>query len=453
MMLGIEVGPTALRGACVGGGSRAAAEPFSGRLEDLSPALSGLLARLGVRTRKVALAIPSHWCSYRKVAFPYRNAARVEGTLHYALENRLAAPVEACIIEPLAELLPSGEKGSRTLVSACPVKTVSAVIEACREAGLEPIVIQPAVLAASRYLRARVGTPHARALIVRVDGEFCDVAWMDGGSLRAVQALGIPSSNAEAVAASLCLAVRACEVSDGRESFDHAFLVSGDGNDTPLAEALQEALDVSVTVVEGEGTEPAFAAARGVAAAAQKDGHLAANLRRGPCAYKRYARRTDWKVAAALLIATGISLVFAAMALRGIRRVGDALARSKTTQAEMFAEVTGQAGTPALRPMHAALAELQREADRAGGAEVVSCLQQWYEIKKHVPPSSSIVLETIDIKQGGITLKARAADRSDRRRFEKRLDASGVFVSDGVTGTGNRPGGGVSFTIELRYRP
>ena len=450
MIVGIEIGPGALRGTCATGGeARAVTEPFSGRVEDLSRALSALLAAIGTRARKIALAIPSYWCSYRTVSFPYNRAARVEGTLDYALEDRLDAPVAACVVEPLTGLLPSGDKGSRTLVAACPVETVSAVIEACRVAGVEPIVIQPAVAAAARDLRDRLDARADHALMIRLDGEFCELAWMGREDIRAAQVLRILSSDPDALAARIRLAVRSYEVSDGRESFDRAFLLSADGKHALPGDTLQKALGVPVTVVGGEGTE----AALGAAGAAARDGHLAVNLRRGPCAYGPYARRTDSKIAAALLIAAGIMLVFAARTTWEIRDVRDALGRSKERQAGVFAEVVGRTGTPAVRPMQAALAKLEGEAARTGSADVMSCLRMWSELRKQVPPSSAIVFETIDVKQGGIALQARAANSAEAWQFRDRLGESGIFLPDPPAVTSNRAGGGVSFSMQLRYRP
>ena len=102
MIVGIEIQRERLLGVAFGryapdhAPERTAEVPLSpapGGEESTPERLAGPLARLmqelDAQEGMVAVAIPSRWCMFRTVALPYRNGARVEGTLRFALENRL----------------------------------------------------------------------------------------------------------------------------------------------------------------------------------------------------------------------------------------------------------------------------------------------------------------------------------------------------------------------------
>ena len=180
-------------------------------------AISTLMRQIGAEDAAVAVAVPSSWCFYREVAFPYRAARRVESTLTYALEGRLPGKVEGYVIEPLTDIHPAGAAGAQLLVAACPSDRLKDLLAEFRSAGIDPCIVQPAVVSLARVLPGGEET-----LLVRLAGNELEVAFLRNGEVLAcevIQWAAAQSSevpDARVLAGKVRSAVRAYEVSHGR---------------------------------------------------------------------------------------------------------------------------------------------------------------------------------------------------------------------------------------------
>ena len=147
-------------------------------------AISALMRQVGAENATVAVAVPSSWCIYREVSFPYRAARRVESTLTYALEGRLPGKVEGYVIEPLTDIHPAGAAGAHLLVAACPRERLKDLLAEFRSAGVDPCIVQPAVASLARVLPGGEET-----LLVRLAGIELEVAFLRDGEVLACEVI------------------------------------------------------------------------------------------------------------------------------------------------------------------------------------------------------------------------------------------------------------------------
>ena len=145
MIIGIEMDATALRAVRFSRfrPNRAPDEtfemPLAGTTEDdLTAAFAEVARQFRATTAVVAVAVPSSWCFFRTVSFPYRNATRIEATLKYSLEGRLPGSVEDYVVEPLCGIQPAGAGGSRLLAAAVPAERSARSLPPCARPGWTP---------------------------------------------------------------------------------------------------------------------------------------------------------------------------------------------------------------------------------------------------------------------------------------------------------------------------
>lgn len=436
---------------CLGAGppakaARALAEPVGRLMRELDP-----------RKDAMAVAIPSAWCRFRAVSLPYRSVSRVEGTLRYALEGRLPGRIEDYVVEPVTEIIPAGENGARVLVAACSSETVRELLDAFSRVGAEPCILQPAVVSLARYAAETSATPPAdAALLVRFVSSVVELAWMKEGELQSCQVVWLGdldpgrSADRDAIAERVGIAVRAYDVSDGALTCTEAVLLAPDAVRDTLAESLRVRLNMPVSALPPGPADGAWAAAWGVAWEAAHRKHLAASLRRGEHAFRPYARKRERQITAALILAVGIVGASLWHTGGGILEMKRNIKSDVQSQVRLFREVGGT-GPPSIRGMEAALKKAERLGGRSGRAEVASCLRHWTDLMRHVPGNAGIRFDVIDIKQGGITLTARAPRAASAWRFRDALKTSRAFAPDSPMVTKSHAGG-VTFTVQLRYR-
>lgn len=406
--------------------------------------VSKLLRDLDARGAVVAVALPSAWCFYRRVAFPYPNARRVESTLAYALEGRLPGKIENYVIEPLSDLLPAGG-GAHLHVAACSSDRLKDLLATFQAAGVEPCIVQPAVAALARIIPSPQET-----LLVRFDAGTLEVAVLRNGEVLCADVMHAVA--ADGIVRHVLNAVRAREVSDGTGAFRRAVLVAPGGVAATVAEELQSALGVPLEPPSGSIDALPWLAATGVAADAAQRRHAASTLRRGPWAYRPYARRTERRVVAALALALASVCLFGVYTLRLTADVEGAIRRARAAQAKLFTEVTGLSAVPNLKLMETAVANALKESDRTGRTRVVSCLGRWSDLMKLAPADGSVTFETIEIGQQRLSLSGRAAGPEAVYAFRRNVEASAAFQSDPPVVTKSPRGAEATFTMELRYR-
>jgi len=418
-------------------------------------AISTLMRQIGAENAAVAVAVPSSWCFYREVSFPYRAERRVESTLTYALEGRLPGKVEGYVIEPLTDIHPAGVAGAQLLVAACPNERLKDLLAEFRSAGVEPCVIQPAVVSAARV----VSGIEEEMLLVRLDGSDLDVAVLRDGEVIACEVIQCAASNssdvpdARVLAGKVRSAVRAYEVSHGqRTSFGRIALLAPESLRAALSAELQSALGLPVAPAGDQAQDGRSPAAMGVAAEAQERKHLAVNLRGGEFAYAPYARRMERRLVAALALATALVALLGVSLLHRTFDVQKTIAADLKREADLFTEITGIRSVPNIKITEAAVAALRKETTRSDRLRTVSCLTRWAELMKLVPANMSVTLDKLDIGQDRIAIAGRARDTAAVFAFRTNVEASKVFQPGPPVTTRNPGSSDSTFTMELHYR-
>jgi type II secretion system protein L len=416
-------------------------------------AISTLMRQIGGENAAVAVAVPSSWCFYREVSFPYRAARRVESTLTYALEGRLPGKVEGYVIEPLTDIHPAGSAGSQLLVAACPSERLKDLLAEFRSAGVDPCIVQPAVVSLARLLPDGEGT-----LLVRLAGNELEVAFLRGSEVIACEVIQWAAArsretpDARVLAGKVRSAVRAYEVSHGASSFRRIALLAPESIRATLSAELESALELPAAPARDLADGARYPAALGAAAEAGERKHLAVNLRGGEFAYPPYARRAERRLVAALALAAAIVALLGVSLLRRTLDLQKTIAADREREAAFFTEITGIRGVPNLKVTEAAVAAAHKEINRSMRLRIVSCLTRWADLMKLVPADMSVVLDTLDIGQDRIALTGRARDTAAASAFRAKVQASNVFQPDPHFVTRNSGSSGSVFSMELRYR-
>ncbi len=417
----------------------------------MAEAVRRVLAELGARNPVVALAIPTAWCAYRTVRFPYRSPARVEGTLRYALEGRLPQPIEAYATEPLTSVLPAGADGARVFVAACPAARLSALLEACKAAGVDPCIVQPAAVSLAHDPAAPGG---ADGWMIRLDGADCEAVLAAGGEVKACGALrlGEPDpARALDAAQSIRFALRAQELEAAENGSDSVRLIGPPEQTEALAEPLEQALGVPVALAGADEDSTSWAAARGVAAQAARERGTAVNLRRGAHSYEPLARKLDRRVAAALVLAVAAVCMVGVHTVRGIRRAEGDLRAAIGRQEEIASQLAD--GSASVYGLEAAVVSAREAAAEAMRTRVVSCLGRWRDLMVEIPATPHITLSSIDIDQARIHLKALSTDGDQAEKLRQDLQRSAVFdLQEESSTVSKQPTGAFTVELYLRYR-
>ncbi len=477
MYIGIEIATDALRAVCLTRREATARSVPSGRkplrtaevpldtlpnepaaaADALAAPLAELLAQLRPGKASIAVAVPSAWCFYRVVSFPYRSASRLGGTLQYALDTRLPGAVETYVVEPLTGVMPAGAAGSRVNVAACPVERLKTLLAAFRKAHAEPAIVQPAVASVARRLRAVSPGSAGTALTLRLSPAQCEIALVRDGEVVACRVLRLGcldpavADDSDAIAQRIRFTMRTFEACEGMGGYHRVFLL---GLICPaLAETLERELGRAVETPPAQ--EGPFFAARGAAMEAAAGRRAAVNLRRGTYAYPRYARRTERRIAAALALLIGMGAMLGVKTGRDIAAARQDLESYRTKEATLFSQVVSAEGIPpTLEAMKATLVTAKREAKRTGPGGATSCLRRWVDLMNLLPEDSGIEFDVIDINQRRIDVTAKVPKASSDSEFRSRLENSRLFSLEDRS-LRRKPGSkdrAYTLEMELRYK-
>lgn len=382
---------------------------------------------LGVRDGKVGVAIPSTWCCFRSVSFPYRQTARVERTVAYSLEGRLPGPVEDFIIEPVGPLVRAGETGARLLVVACPKARIKALLDELRPAGIDPILVQPAPLSAVAACDAGPG----EALLLRLD-ERCEGLILTPSGPVAGMAADLdgvdPVADSGLAADRIARAVTTYELADGSATFSRVLLSAPETCAEALAGDVESRLGRKTVRVSSPETP--WLAAAGIAMQCAGAAHLAPTFRRDQFTYPPHARRREAKLAAAVLLAIGILGLVAAAGIRAGIRANDDIASLRERRRQAFVEVTGLTKSPPiLAQMEAALKSARDDSRRGQSGRSVSALLRWADFMRLAPDRASVRFDSIDISPRRLIFTARVQDTATAERLKAAVESSPRFTS------------------------
>jgi len=410
-------------------------------------AIRELLDGLGASDATVGVAVPSAWCHFRTVCFPYRRAGRVERTAAYALEGRIPGPVESFVIEPAGPLRAAGENGSRLLVAACARDRIKALLDALDAAGVSAALVQPALMASS----AAFGRSSDGALALRVDERIEGAILRGGGVVAAIlgDVEGAEGGRSpEAVGERVERAVRLYELADGSEEFDRVAL-SAEGEDAEvLAREIERRLGRRVE--RAGAPEARWAAATGMAAQCAGAAHLAPTLRRGEFAYRPHARRGEVKAAAALALAAAIAATAAVGGARAVSAAQAERAALEARQRAAFAETTGLTNArPTFIQMEAALKQARESARRGPGGSGVSALLRWADLMRLAPDGASVRFDSIDISPRRLIFAARVQNTATAERLRAGVEGSSRFAVNGYHLSVKAEGGSTFYVLEM----
>jgi len=465
MFIGIEIARDALRGVRLSR-RQARARRISPGWEpswtaevslapDGSDGLAGPLAELasslGPGRATAAVAVPSGWCSYRMVRFPFRSAARVEGALRYALDTRLPQDVETYVVEPLTGIMSAGKTGARVHVAACPADRLERLLGALRNAGLDPCVVQPAVAAAGRWVRAVLPPSTEPLLAIRCAAGECEVTVLRKGEVLACRVLRVSNLDPAGVADRIRFALRSLTLCEGVGGYGRVLMLGA--QPAGLADALER--EIGRPVERSPGSAGPFAVACGAAMEAALGRRATVNLRQGTYAYPPYARGRQRRMAAALALLAATGGLLGARTALDIAAVRAEMVRLQARQAELFRQVVGSDTVrPNLEAMKARLEEMRGRAAESGAGRFTSCLRRWVDLMRMLPESSGVELDRIDINPRRIAVTARVPDAATAWQFHRRLQRSGPFLPEvpRLERTGDRPDRPYTLTMDLRYR-
>jgi hypothetical protein len=455
MILGLELTRHTLRGVMMDRPrvgpppDRFVEIPFTPDEDGLPPseALEEAVRALGGETGTVAVAVPTAWCRYRIVRFPYRSPGRIESTLRYALEGRLPGPIEEYTIEPLGPPMDEPDGGASVLVAACPTGRIEKLLARLRAAGLDPAAVAPVPIALAFLASDGEG---GGSLIVRQGPDGTDLALCDGGRLLA--AGGVPvlegESDLQRRVARVRRTLELWRDAEGLPRPERVRLISSEAEDGTFANALREALQLPVDRLDANAAAAAAWGAAGEAAVRKSN---AVSLRRGTLAYRPYARRLERRVTALVVLGAVMLAVLGVGLFRASAMQADLLRVVVSSESNLYREVTGAGGAPNTPAMEAALAQARKAASRRGAAPV-SCLRRWVDLTKLLPAEGNIQFSRIDFSRQHINFTATAASDSAVWELHRRIGASAVFEQDRQVRTEPLSSGGVGFSMELKYK-
>jgi len=428
--------------------------------DDLARTLADPLRRLrdelGVTSAPLAVAVPTSWCLYRTVRFPYRAVGRIRGTLRYALEGRVPGEIDDYVIEPLTPPVPTGKRGAWLLVGACRIARLRALLSAFDEAGMEPCVIQPAAFALARRLSsARSGAGAERIWVLRADESECDLLLLQGGCLAASHVVGVrglaPGGRDESgeIAQRIARVIRAERLTGGAASSERLLVLPGRVALDGLVERLQRDAGLSPATTALPEPSDGWAVAAQMAREAAGRPHGTVSLRRGELEYAPFARRCERRAVAALALCLAVVCLLGAGTIRGIIGARTELKEMRRRQATILNETLGQAGS--LEDLEAAVAQARKRIALEEQSLGVSCLRRWRDLMRIVPPDAAVQFERLDINQQRVWLRAVARDGDRATSLRRTLQNAPGFMKNPACDMSPRPDGHYLLEMKLRY--
>ncbi len=479
MTIGVEIGPKALLGVSLrrrlsGFSVQAKAETRLAKLcrgdalpEDgvLEASLAGLDGQISLRGQRLAVAIPSRWCKFRVLSYPYQSKRRVYETLKFTAEALLPGKVESYVVEPIGLMRRRASGGSTILTASCDKSYLDDVLEAFREAGAEAVLVQPALLSmVSLFHELSASKVEREVLLVRVLPEDIEIALVSEGVLAAaacVRRAAAVRDASDAVgrdARSICSVLANMRMGGYGGALSQVVLWDENEEQSALADELKDHLRADVVrgqeALGGDGrlVDGPYVAAAGCACSLMRGAECAPNLRREEYAYRPFATRHERRIGLALLLCAAIVAANGVGAVRSLMASRSSAAALVQQQEEFFREVLPTAkGRPSLEVLGAAVRRMQKSVDSSKAQGMVTCLRRWYDLVKAAPPEMGIVFELIDIDQQRISLRGSAPTSARVLEMRQRLKTSGQFVGDAPVTTEAKHGTTVSYTMELRY--
>lgn len=128
----------------------------------------------------VVVSVPTSRTYSRTVSVPL-DVQKIAEAVQLEAEQYIPIPLSELYTD--YEVIDKTDKDQIVLLSAVPKKIVDAVTATCQKAGLEVVMVEPAINAAARLIRA-TEEGHLPSILVDIGAATSDIGLMDGGIVR-----------------------------------------------------------------------------------------------------------------------------------------------------------------------------------------------------------------------------------------------------------------------------
>jgi general secretion pathway protein L len=177
---------TTYRGATVKTYLTAPVPPDGERLERLKAALPKLLEKGALQADQVIVSLPGTTLATHPIALPFSDPRKIESTLAFEVESQLPYDLDDAVFDH--QVSSSDEKGAQLLVGVARKTELGPVLDALKEAKLDPRVVTHAGLVYQNLFSTFPAT--------LVDGDV-EVAVLDLGHERCSLAIGKAGGNVD----------------------------------------------------------------------------------------------------------------------------------------------------------------------------------------------------------------------------------------------------------------
>ncbi len=416
----------------------------------LCRALEELAGQMVPRPVRVAVAVPSHWCLFRTLRFPYGSPARVEATYRYTMEERLPGPVEHYATAPMSEVRPVGEEGSRLTVVACPKEKINTVVEALREAGLRFVTLQPALTATAG---AAPGQDDLPRWLLRRDGTAWEVVLQDEDGIRGCCLVpGGPApdgGDSEGLCRRISTALRAEELEVGGVEEARLRLVACPALASEH-KRLAEYTGMPVALNGPEGENERWLVARHMAALAAGCEAPVADLSEEQFQARAAPGSPERRLTVALALLVAALVVTIAYTGRLMLRERDLLQQARQRRRSLVEQVAGAGAT--LYELEAQVAQMRRAHAAAERTRQLSCLERWTALMALVPEDVEATFELLDFNQSRARVRALVPLPEQATRLRTALQQGPRFVPASTSSMSRTQDGMTRLEMELSYR-
>ncbi len=137
----------------------------------------------------VGVCVDTGLAAFRTVRLPFEDAAKIEEVIKFEVESQLPQfNIDDVVVDFLSTGVIDGE--NVLLVTAVPKRDLSAVLELCQQAGLEPNELElEATAMANASISAGICTAEDAQLLVHIGDTSTSVVVIDGGRLHSIRAI------------------------------------------------------------------------------------------------------------------------------------------------------------------------------------------------------------------------------------------------------------------------
>lgn len=378
----------------------------------------------------VAVALPAYAGFIRRLTAPLSSIEKARRVLPSMLDIELPFPLDAC---NYAFLHPArtADGGVSALAVAARTEDLAALVERCRAAGFDPVIVEHEAVALWRAWNATHPLAREQArLIVYLGRDRTTLAFGDASGLLSATGL---RQGADALAAGgpalqrLTLWWRAAKESTGaREA--HIAWCGPAADSADARRALTTALFADAAPRELSARDADTFLPRALAAALVSGDAEAGNLRQGALAHPLAEQRAKREARTALLALAASALLLGATGLAGLRLLDRA---RDAWQDRLVEEARRIAGTDRLPRGQEALAARRALESQAAG---------WAAFARHRAPgadallaravtaaaANGIYLQSALVRPGSIVLTGSAPDWDAGERLAATLKAGGL---------------------------